>query len=305
MNGASFLRVIKFSFQDLFRNVWLSVATISVLILTLVSVNILLVINVLGKVALTAVQSKIDVSVHFKPEIEENRVQTVKISLLSLPEVKDVEYVSPAKSLEQFSDMYKRDEQIIQSLGEVGANPFGSTLIIKARKIEDYPKIISALDEPLFASLIEGKDFDDRQTMIGRVQTISDKIEWFGLGASLVFGLITLLIVFNTIRVSIYTHREEIGIMRLVGASNGFIRGPFYVSALIWSLVSLAVTAAIVLPGVAFAQPYVQKFFGMDTVDLLGYYRVNLLQIFGFQFLAVGLMSVLTTKMATARYLRV
>ncbi len=305
MSAVSFLRVIKFSFQDLYRNVWLSVATISVLILTLVSVNILLVINVLGKVALTAVQNKIDVSVHFKPEIEESRVQTVKISLLSLPEVKDVEYVSPSKSLEMFSDLYKTDETVIQSLGEIGANPFGSTLIIKARKIEDYPKILSALDEPLFASLIDGRDFDDRQAMISRVQAISDKIEWFGLGASLIFGLITLLIVFNTIRVSIYTHREEIGIMRLVGASNGFIRGPFYVSALIWSLLSLAVAAAVVIPAVAFAQPYVQKFFGMDTVDLIGYYRVNFLPIFGLQVLVVGLMSLMATKIATARYLRV
>ncbi len=304
MSLVSHLRVVKFAFQDFSRNFWLSIATVSVLVLTLVSVNMLLAVNVLGKVALSTVKSKIDVSVHFRPEIEENRVQTVKITLLSLPEVRDVEYVSPARSLEMFSDMYKKDELVIKSLGEVGVNPFGSTLIIKARDIENYPKIMSALEAPGFNELIEEKDFDDRRLMIDRIESISRKIEWFGFGASLIFGLITLLIVFNTIRVSIYTHRDEIRIMRLVGASNGFIRGPFYVEALIWAFLSLGLTLAMIYPAMNFLQPFIQRFFGTDSVDLIGFYNQNFLNIFGTQFIAVALMSFFTTKMATGRYLR-
>jgi len=304
MSLVSHLRVLKFAFQDFYRNFWLSIATISVLVLTLVSVNMLLAVNVLGKVALATVKSQIDVSVHFKPEVEESRVQTVKITLLSLPQVRDVEYVSPAKSLEMFSDMYKKDELVLKSLGEVGVNPFGSTLIIRAREIEDYPKIISSLEEPGFDDLIEEKDFDDRRSMIDRIESIAAKIEWFGLGASLIFGLITLLIVFNTIRVSIYTHRDEIRIMRLVGASNGFIRGPFYVGALIWTVLSLGLTLALLYPAMGFFQPFIQRFFGTDAVDLLGFYNQNFIRIFGLQFLAVALMAVFTTKIATGRYLR-
>src|SRR3989338_3347749 len=109
MRLISHLRAIKFAFQDFTRNFWLSIATISVLVLPLASVNMLLAVNVLGKVAIATVKSKIDVSVHFRPEVEESRVQTVKITLLSLPEVRDVEYISPAKSLEMFSDLYKKD----------------------------------------------------------------------------------------------------------------------------------------------------------------------------------------------------
>ena len=262
-------RVIKFAFQDFFRNFWLSVATVSVLVLTLVSVNVLLSVNVVAKVALDTVRSKIDVSVHFLPEVEQARVNTVKTALLSLPEVRDVQYISPAQSLERFSEMYRKDELIVESLGEVGTNPFGATLVVQARDLDGYPKIMQALDDPAFADLIEEKDFDDRQVMIARIEDISRRIELSGLIISALFALITLLIVFNTIRVSIYTHRSEIGIMRLVGASNGFIRGPFYGGAVLWTLLALLVTMALVLPAVAVIQPHLQRFFGSATVDLV------------------------------------
>jgi cell division transport system permease protein len=298
-------RIMRFGTQNFLRNVWLSVATISVLILTLVSINMLVVMNVMAKVALTTVKSKIDVSVHFKPEVEESRVQTVKIALLGLPEVKDVEYISAARAMESFTETNKTDDSVIESLGQLSDNPFGATLVVKGHELDGYDKILKTLDEPVFTGLIAGKDFEDRQIMIDRIDSISNRIELFGFGMSGVFGLITLLIILNTIRVSIYTHREEIGIMRLVGASDAFIRGPFYVQAVLWSMVALAVTAAMVYPAIGFAQPFLQRFFGTDEMNLLGFYNANLLQVFGLQFLAVASMSFLTTKMATARYLKV
>ena len=194
---------------------------------------------------------------------------------------------------------------MIESLGEVGSNPFGSTLVIKARSIEDYDKILQALDEPAFADMVEERDFDDRQMIIERVEDISRKIEVFGFGASLAIALIALLIVLNTIRVSIYTHRDEIKIMKLVGASNSFVRGPFYVEAILWCLLAIALTALLTMPMIAFAQPHLQKFFGSASVDLFGFYKFNFLKIFGAQFVAIIVMSLITTKVATARYLRV
>lgn len=298
-------RVIRFGTQNFIRNVWLSVATISVLILTLVSINMLVVMNVMAKVAMSTVQSKIDISVHFKPEVEESRVQTVKIALLSLPEVRDVVYISSAEAMHRFTDSYKHDDSVIESLGQVSDNPFGATLVVKGRDLDGYGKILAALNEPVFTNLIEEKDFDDRQMMIDRINAISKRIEWFGLGVSAFFGLITLLIILNTIRVSIYTHREEIGIMRLVGASDSFIRAPFYVQALLWSVVALGITMALVYPAIGFSQPILQKFFGTDDMNLLGFYNANFLRVFGLQLFAVAFMALITTKMATSRYLKV
>jgi cell division transport system permease protein len=305
MKPISLLRVVKFAFQDFFRNFWLSLATISVLVLTLISVNVLVSINVLGKVALETVKSRVDISVHFKPEVEEGRIQTVKTVLMSLPEVKDVEYVAPSKVLENFTKMYEQDAAVVEAMNEVGENPFGASLVIQARDIKGYPQILSALDESSFSQIIEGRDFDDRQAMMGRIQAVSDRIELGIIFVSALFGLITLLIVFNTIRMSIYTHREEIGIMRLVGASNGFIRGPYYIEAVLWGLGAAAVTAAFVWPALAFSQPYVENFFGDVSVDLAGFYSANLVNLIGAQVIGVIALSLVTTKMATARYLKV
>lgn len=305
MNPVSFLRVIKFALRDIARNVWLSAATVSVLVLTLLSVNILVSINFLGRSALDAIRSKVDISVHFKPGIEDARVQSVKIALLSLPEVRDAVLIPPAEVLQQFSEMYGRDAAVLESLGEVGENPFGPTLVVKARDISGFPKILETLKEPAFTDLVEESDYDDRQEIITRIGSVAGRIEMFGLAASVVFFFITLLIVFNTIRVSIYARREEIGMMRLVGASDWFIRGPFYVQAVVWSLMAVAVSLVVIWPALHFSQPYLSRFFGGDSADLLGFYQADFLRVIGLQTAALALMAIVTTKAATARYLRV
>ena len=305
MSFLSIIRAFGFGFQNFIRNFWLTIATISVLVLTLVSVNMLIMMNVVGKVALDAVKDKIDVSVHFHPDVEESRVQTVKITLLSLPQVRDVQVVSAADALQSFSAQYQKDPVVLESLGDVGTNPFGATLVVKARSINDYDAILKTLDQPAFASLIEDKDFSDRQAVIDRVEAVAHKVEVAVLFLSLVFGCITLLIVFNTIRVSIYTHREEIAIMRLVGASNAFIRMPFYVEAVLWSVAAFAFTAALMGPALVVAQPYLRQFFGSNSIDLVGFYMANALLIVGAQFGTITLLSLATTKVATSRYLNV
>ena len=190
-------------------------------------------------------------------------------------------------------------------MSEVGANPFGAALIIRGRDLTGYPKIMAALEDPQFASLIEDKDYDNRQAMIARLESISSRAAFGGLAVSGLFALIALLIVFNTVRVSIYTHREEIGIMRLVGASDWFIRLPFYVEAVLSSVAALAVCAGLLLPFLIFAGPYISHFMGTPDADLLQFYRTHAFQVFGLEFMAIAALAVLTTKAAAAKYLRV
>jgi cell division transport system permease protein len=298
-------RAIRLAFQNFFRNFWLTVATVSVLVITLVSVDLLIALNVLGKVAASEIESRIDVSVHFKPETEDSRVQTVKIALLAMPEVADVQHVSPAEALAEFAAANQDDATVAAALGEVGENPFGASLVVRARDIAGYPAIVAELAKPAYADLIDETDDGDRQAMISRVESVMEQLEMSGFAVSAVFGFLTLLIIFNTIRVSIYTRREEIAIMRLVGASDGFIRAPFYVEALLWSVSAVAVSMLIVLPAAAFGQPFLARFFGSATADLFGFFRINAWSVFGGEFAAVAFLSLVTTKTATAKYLKV
>ncbi len=297
-------RALRYALQDMFRNGWLTIATVSVLVLTILSINVLISVNVLGQIAVGVIQDKVDISVHFRPEVEDSRVQTVRIALMSLPEVVDVQQLTPADVMEDFLETNAGDEEVIRSLGEVGANPFGHVLVVKARALDGYDEILAVLAQPSFASLIEGQDFIDRQEIINRLDAVSTKAQVGGIVVTALFAFIALLIVWNTLRMSIYARRSELGIMRLVGASNWFIRSPFYVQAVIWSVLALVISLALLYPVLVLADPYLASFFG-TSIDLPGFYRANWVKVIGGQLIIVSAVSIITTKMATSRYLKV
>ncbi len=113
------------------------------------------------------------------------------------------------------------------------------------------------------------------------------------------------MIVVNSIRIAVYTHREEVGVMRLVGAGNAFIRGPFLVKGIMLSVVALVVTMILVYPALNFTQPYVNNLFDGEGLNLIGYYNANFFKIFGGQFIAVAALTVVSTTLAIRRYLKV
>ena len=244
-------------------------------------------------------------SVYFKAEVENQRVEEIRTELLKLNEVGNIEYIAKEGSLERFQERHKDDPVILESLQELGGNPFGATLAVKAKDPEQYPRIISFFEDPKYANLIEEKNFDDHEFVIKKINALLRNIRTFGLAVAGIFGLIAILVVINTVRVAVYTHRGEIGVMRLVGASNWFIRGPFLFEALIFSFTATALTAAVTYLGLNFSQPYVANLFEGINLSLTGYYNAHLVQIFGTQFLAIFILTALSSFFAVRRYLRV
>ena len=171
-----------------------------------------------------------------------------------------------------------------------------------------YDAILQFVDQSENASFIADskRDFKESQLVIARLTTITNRVRDAGIGVSAVFAILSLIVVINTIRITIYTHREEIGIMRLVGASNSFIRAPFILESLIYSAVGagIAILAIVLLwQGSASA---LNAFFFKDTdVTVVGLLRDNFWSIIGLQFLGALLLSSLSALFATRRYLKV
>jgi len=300
----SIYRVFKFAAKDFWRNIWLSLVTTSILTLAFVSVNLLIVLNVLTQNAVTAVESRIDVSVYLKPGTSTDMVTTVRSYLLAMPQVKEVTLTSPEEALAQFKARHAGSAAISGSLQNLDSNPLGPTLSVKARDTADYEGIMRSLENPAFAASITEKNFDDHKAVIERIRSISTQVERAAIAVSLVFLLIAVLIVYNSVRVAIYTHREEIGIMRLVGASNFFIRMPFIIEGVFYCLLALLISAAIVVPGVRLLTPSIINFFQSPDVDLLAYYRHNALWIFGLQLAGGIILTVTASGLAVGKYLR-
>ncbi|MBI4256929.1 FtsX-like permease family protein [Candidatus Uhrbacteria bacterium] len=298
-------RVTKFAFQNFWRNFWLSIITVSMLLLTLVTINILLVLNVITDRAIELVEDRIEVSVYFYDYTEDTTVSAAVAYLRGLGQVRDVETVSADEAYTQFVTRHANDEEIMASLEELEENPFGPSLIVKAHRAEDFTQIIDALDNPQFRDSIREKDFSDYQNIVERIRSTTDRIRGFGIALAIIFLLIAILIVFNTVRIGIFIHREEIGIMRLVGASNWFIKAPFLLEMILLSLIAVGLTAIIVYPTVAFIEPQLSVYFSTESAGLVDYFTYNSLAIFGGQFLALVLVTLFSTGLAMRKYLKV
>ncbi|MBI2037623.1 MAG: FtsX-like permease family protein [Candidatus Magasanikbacteria bacterium] len=300
----SFFRVLKFALQDLWRNISLSFMTVFILILMLLSVNTLWSLDVLTKQAVEAVKKQIDVSIYFVPEATEKNVTEIKNYVMLFPEVTDVRVQTKEQVLADFREKHKNQKEALEALDELGANPFGPTMIIKTKEPKDYKKIIDALNVPEYESIIEAKSFDNHEEAITRLQNITNRIERVGFGLTILFALISFLIIFNTIRVAIATQKVEIGIKRLVGASNWFIRGPYLVESVIFTIISVSCTIGLVYLALRWIDPYLAVILP-NGFSLTNYFYSNMLMLFGAQALAVLLLTVLSSLLAMRKQLKV
>lgn len=297
----SFLRIIRFAFQHFFRNFGLSVITIIILLLTLISVNVFIGFNHVTDEVIDMVQDKIDISLYFNKEISSDEVAHVQTYLEALDSVKSIESLGRDDVLAKFQETHQDNEDMLSSLEEVGDNPFGAMLIVKVNTMDDYNYIIQALSGEEFDQLISRRSYDNHEGTIDRIRNIADNVKIGLLAFTLLFVFISILIVYNTVKVMIYNHREEIAIMKLVGASNRFIRWPFVIEGMINVFISVLLVALLVYP---FLLQIFQYYFSTLNIDILGYFRDNMLWIFGAQFLGALFLNMISSSLAVNKYLR-
>lgn len=298
-------RSIMFALQSFWRNIWLSLATIFIICLTFISINFLVVINAVSDSAITAVKEKIDISVYFKQDVKESKIAEIKSHLETLPQIKRIDYYSPEDNLESFRERHLADVAIQETLDEIEGNPLGATLVVKAKQLSGYPEVLEAVDNPAYADLIESKSYDDHQLVISRINSITDNVRKGGLIISLIFVIIAVLIVFNTVRIAIFTHKSEVNIMKLVGASNWFIRSPFIIENIISGIVACVLATGIIYMILSLIQPHLASFFGGGDFDIISYFNAHFLIIFGGELLGIIVLNIISSALALGKYLKV
>lgn len=297
-------RITKFALQDLWRNFGLTFMTVFILVLMLLSVNTLWSLDVVTKEAVRLVRDQVTVSFYFIPEVKDESVAEVKSYVATFPEVTTIDLIAKDKVLDSFKNRHSLNPEILAALDELGGNPFGPTLTVRTREPGDYKKIIEALDVPEYEPLIEGKSFDGNETALDKVQVITSRIEKVGFGLSILFAVIAFFIIFNMIRVAIQSQRVEISIKRLVGASNLFIRGPYWLEAVFFTMLSITITIITVFAALRWVDKYIGIIFS-GGFSLTEYYQSNLLYLFGIQALAVLLLTIISSSLAMRRQLKV
>lgn len=299
--------MIRFGVQNFWRNIWLSVVTVVILTLNLFLMSLVMGLNVVGDQALTAVREKVNLSVFFVATTSEQQVNTIREELLQKPEVKSIEIITRQQHLEDLKKAYPNSGLVDAAVKLLGDNPLGPGLVITARSFDGYGGIVDALRDSRYETVIEdtGNDFESNRDVINTISRTVNNLRQAAIWLNLFFALIAGLMVFNTIRVNIYTHNEEIGIMKLVGASDTFVRGPFIVTSLLYGLLAAVITTVLFVPVLTIANPFLNSFFAGYDINILGYYYQHVWLILGLE-IAVGCgLSALSSLIAIGRYLRV
>ncbi len=303
-------RIFRAGILSFSRNAFVSFASILVMTVTLFTVGTTLFAGVILNSALIELRDKADVNVYFTGDAPEDRILELKASLEALPEVAKVEYLSRDEALAQFRERHQNDQLTLSALDELGDNPLGAVLNIKAKDITQYEAIATFLKDQQTAQegsapVIDKINFYDEQhrSALERLQSITDSAQRLGVIIIVLLILTTLAISFNTLRLAIYSSRDEIQVMRLVGAGAFYIRAPFMVEGVLYGLIAGIVTLLIFYPLTWWLGGATGNFFG--GVNIFDYYLAHF-PLFFLIIVGTGvLLGAVASFLAVRRYLKI
>ncbi|MBI5530353.1 MAG: ABC transporter permease [Candidatus Doudnabacteria bacterium] len=304
LDSISFFRIIKTGLTNFGRNLWLSMAATMVMTITLVIFSTLFLLFMMTSYSLKTIQNTVDISVYYKIGLPEEQINLVKTELATDSRIKDISYVSAMQAFDDFKSKHQSDPLITQSLNELTENPLPATLHVKTYNLEDYPAIAEKLNSDQYKDYIDKVNFEDNRFIIERLNKILKFIVTFGLGLAGVFALIAILVIYNTITLTIYNRKEEVEIMRLVGATNWYIRGPFLTESMLYSLLSTIITALLFIPVFTKVIPVVIQYIN-PQVSLYNNSVVNFAYLCLVLFGIALVLSFVSTMMAIRKYLKI
>lgn len=289
------------------RNAFVSLAAIFVMTVALFVIGATLMLDQLLGASLANIQDKVDINVYFVTSAEQQDIDTLQISLESLPEVTEVTFTSREEALAQFRERHRNDELTIQALEELGDNPLGASLAVRAGETSQYEGIAQFLEEQQAienpqAPLIDRVNFVKNKNAIDKLTGIIEAVEQSSLVTMLVLVVAAVLITFNTVRLAIYTTREEIAVQRLVGASNMFIRGPFMLQGIMYGMMAGVMALLLLYPILLWIGPETESFF---QFNLFTYFVQNFAYLFGVIVGTGVVLGLISSILAVSRYLRV
>ncbi len=297
----SLKRIIKSGWLSFWRNKWLSSAAVSMMSLAIFSLTSLLLINVLINSLTDNLENKIDVSVYFYIDTPEQEILEVRSALLELAEVKSVEYISTNEALTRFKEKHKDNEVLMQSLEELDANPLEASLNIKAKETSQYEMVADFFNQGQYQDVVDKINYLENKVVITRLASITATIRQAGFIFLLILAVLAVLVTYNTIRLTIYSSRREIKVMKLVGASNWFTRGPFIVEGALYGVIAAIIALLVIYPLLWYLSPKITDY--LPGTDLFYFYQVNLIGLFIFQMLVGITLGTTSSIVAIRRYL--
>lgn len=238
--------------QNFFRNSWLTVAATAVMVVALTIILSAIVLNVTARNAIAELSKNLKVSIYIKDDAAPADVSLLKKELTTNQYVAEVQYISKETAQKQFSESFQNDQKLLDGLALLGGNTLPASLEVSVSNLSKINDVGNIPKKEAFKSVVEsitlGKT--DAKKTIDRAASAQEFITTASIVAASIFAIVSMLIIFNTIRMAIFTRSEEIRIMKLIGATPGYIRGPFLVESSMYGIIAGIIATSAVLAGV-------------------------------------------------------
>ncbi|MBI5139971.1 MAG: ABC transporter permease [Candidatus Vogelbacteria bacterium] len=302
----NFKRVIKQGIINFWRNGIISFASLLVMVVTLSVVGALILGGSMLDAGLSLLRDRVDINIYFRTDASEKDILALRDSLTAIPAVKKVDYTTREEALSDFKDRHKDNPLILNSLDELSDNPLGATLAVRADDPSRYEDVARYLEEnPIMTengiNIIDKVNYYQNKKTIDKLSKIIDSSQKLGFAVALLFAVIVVLVTFNTVRLAIFISKEEIAVMRLVGASNWYIRGPFIIAGMLYGLLGSIIVVLLFYPATSWVGGATANFFG--GINVHNFYLQNLVQIFGVLLLTGLFLGAISSFMAVRKYL--
>ncbi len=301
-------RTIKSGAISFWRNGSVSLASVLIMTVTLTVISMVLFSGVVLSSTLETIKNKVDVDIYFLKGASEESILSFANTIKKNEDIGEVKYISRDQAYQNFRERHKDEEATLQALNEIGENPLPASLNIKAKDPNRYENIVEFIKQKEKDlgdnNIIEKINYTEKNKQaiasLNRIITASNKL---GILVAIFFAIVSILITFNTVRLAIYIFREEVSVMRLVGASETYIRAPFVTVGILYGVVSAIVTTIILLPITHYAGGWTEK---LGTgINLFSYYQDNLAYIILFLVAGGTVLGAISSFLAIKKYLKV
>lgn len=301
----SIRHVFGYFIKNITRNVWLSIVAVTIMVASLLSLTSMFIMSNMAIALVNDVSEKVDISLYFPADITPARIEEYKREIEHFPETKTVSVITSQEALDQFMANHNDDEYILSSLKELDGNPIGPIITIQANTLEDYPSVIESLDKLAISKAAQEVDYKNHEKTIESLKSIMGKVRYAGLFLSIFFALISCLTVMNTVRLGIYSHRDEIGVMKLVGATNGFISAPYLLEGAVYAVLSTGIAWGILASVAHGLSERLNEFFGSSGFSIATFIASQGPQLILGEVILLAILNMLAASFALRRYLHV
>ena len=302
----TFSRIVRTGIVNFVRNAWLSIAAMAVMIITLTIVLFSVITNATFNNTIAQITAKIDVSVYLKDGASQGQVDQLLTNLRALPNVQKVTYLDKNQALDAYKEQNAGNTQLLSAINATD-NPIPATIRVKPRDLNKIADIQNALEQQQYKPLIDQISYNgDRKAAIDKIAHATDLLKRAGIVAVVVFAVISVLIIFNTIQMAIFNRRDELTIMRLLGASTWYIRGPFVVEAILYGIIS-ALISILLIHSLFVASSSALQATSLGLLDInyaATYFHGRFWELLAMQLVLGILIGAASSVVATRRYLK-